>query len=300
MHVLLTAILISALAPVRDANATEVVNEIAKLYADAFYDQALTLAARASGDSATPASELQPLRTFKLLCEVALGRDAEAGQTAEEIVRVEPLPAANEADLPPQIRKMLADIRAKVVPDIVRDRYQRGRARLDRSEYGDALADFEFVISLVDNAPLTPTSQAALADMRLLAVGFRDLTRTKASARAAAPAPEPSAGAVAPRAVVTARPPRIVQPQVLRQELPHFVTSHGTAAASPPFQQGILEFTIGKDGTVTAARMITPINPVYDAMVSRAARQWKYRPALADGVPIEVVKTLTINVGAQK
>jgi TonB family protein len=62
----------------------------------------------------------------------------------------------------------------------------------------------------------------------------------------------------------------------------------------------VLELTISIDGNVTAARMTRSIHPVYDARVTRAARQWKYRPALSDGVPIEAVKTVTIKVAAVK
>jgi len=294
------AVLILALSSVPDATASDAVDQVAKLYESAFYDQALTLAARVTTDSATAASELQQLRTLTLLCELALGRDVEAGRTAEEIARVQPLPSPGEADLPPPVRNMLADVRGRLVPDLARERYQRGRERMEQKNYADALADFEFVISLIDNGAAPAASQPALADMRLLAIGFRDLTASKVPAPAVETA-APSAPVAAVRTTPVTRATQVTQPEPLRQQVPAFVSARGTPlGAESPSQKGVLEFTIGKDGSVTAARMTTPINPLYDAMVIRAARQWKYRPGLADGVPIEVVKTMTIKVGSDK
>ena len=289
------AVLIMTMAPVPGVATGNAVADIARLYADAAFDQALALAARATADSTTPTADLQPLRRLKLLCEVALRHDVDAARTAEEMVRVEPLPSASEADLPPPVQKLLGEVRTKVVPALVRDRYQRGRARLEQKDYTNALEDFELVISLVDNGPLDSSSQATLADIRLLASGFLDLTRAKASAPAAEPTAAPRAAAMTP----AARAPRITPPEAIVQDIPAFRWTRDPAGPSPAHApEGVLEVTISIDGNVTAARMTRSIHPVYDARVTRAALQWKYRPALSDGVPIEAVKTVTIKVAS--
>src|SRR4051812_36229276 len=149
------AVLIVTMAPATGVAAGNAVDDIATLYANAVFDEALALAARATADSTTPTADLQPLRRLELLCEVALGHDVDAARTAEDIVRVEPIPSASEADLPPPVQKLLGEVRTKVVPALVRDRYQRGRARLEQKDYAHALEDFELVISLVDTGALT-------------------------------------------------------------------------------------------------------------------------------------------------
>jgi hypothetical protein len=38
------------------------------------------------------------------------------------------------------------------------------------------------------------------------------------------------------------------------------------------------------------------VNPIYDALVVRASRAWKYRPALLGEKPVKYSKTIAINV----
>ncbi len=57
----------------------------------------------------------------------------------------------------------------------------------------------------------------------------------------------------------------------------------------------IVEATISKMGDVTAVKVIRS-NPAFDEPVRRAVRQWKYEPALANGVPVAVYETLTFSI----
>ena len=56
----------------------------------------------------------------------------------------------------------------------------------------------------------------------------------------------------------------------------------------------VLDAVIDTDGTVTAVRVLRPL-PILDEAAVEAVRQWKYTPALANGRPVAVVMTVTIN-----
>jgi len=55
----------------------------------------------------------------------------------------------------------------------------------------------------------------------------------------------------------------------------------------------ILEATIDATGTVTAAKILRSI-PLLDAAALAAARQWRYEPAILNGVAVPVVMTVTV------
>jgi hypothetical protein len=61
---------------------------------------------------------------------------------------------------------------------------------------------------------------------------------------------------------------------------------------------GVLELMIDETGKVEDAKFLSPIHPVYDGMVTNAAKGWKYKPATADGKPIKYRKTIRIAVQA--
>lgn len=55
----------------------------------------------------------------------------------------------------------------------------------------------------------------------------------------------------------------------------------------------ILETTIDETGQVVDARILRSV-PALDAAALEAVRQWRYRPALLNGVPIPVIMTVTV------
>jgi hypothetical protein len=301
MKVKVLGFLVAVLLSAAVVDASEPLDDVARLYADAFYEQALAAAERAEADAATPAADRHPLRTLKLLCQIALGRDADAQRTAEAMVRAEPAPTASETDLPPSARALLAQVRTRVVPEVARERYLRGRERFEQKAYAEALADFELAISLVEHDPRGLAAQPQLADLHMVATGFRDLARNHVSATPAPAAASPRDAAARPAAATAAGTDagRFVPPEVVRQDIPPvpWATLNRT---SVPIRDGIVEVTIDTTGRVVAARMITPIHPLYDGMITRAARDWKYRPALVNGAPATITKQLTIKVSAER
>jgi TonB family protein len=60
----------------------------------------------------------------------------------------------------------------------------------------------------------------------------------------------------------------------------------------------ILELSIGKDGKVTAAKVLRSI-PELDQAAIDAATQWEFTPTLKDGVPVAVVMAVTVNFKLQ-
>ncbi len=58
----------------------------------------------------------------------------------------------------------------------------------------------------------------------------------------------------------------------------------------------VLQAVIGTDGSVLAAQPSTGVNnPELVAAATNAVRQWRFTPALLNGVPVEVPTTITIN-----
>jgi protein TonB len=61
----------------------------------------------------------------------------------------------------------------------------------------------------------------------------------------------------------------------------------------------IIEATIDLEGNVVATKVLRPAQFLEDAAVF-AVRQWKFTPALLNGVPIPVIMTVTVNFTLQK
>ena len=60
-----------------------------------------------------------------------------------------------------------------------------------------------------------------------------------------------------------------------------------------------IDVVINEHGTVDEVTVKQPVTPVYDKLVVAAAKTWRYKPALKDGVPIKFVSTVVINVNSE-
>jgi TonB family protein len=56
----------------------------------------------------------------------------------------------------------------------------------------------------------------------------------------------------------------------------------------------ILEAIIDRDGYVREARVLRSV-PMLDQAAVEAVRQWRYTPTLLNGMPVEVIMTVTVN-----
>jgi TonB family protein len=279
------------------------------LYASAAYEEALVELARVESAASTPATTpptppntMRDAEAYRTFCLVALGRAPEAQKAAESLVRRDPTLSIDQfPDASPRIAEMFASVRRRVLPQLIRDEYRVARA-LAVEKSPEAESRLRHVRQLLAAAEQIGASDETLADVRLVVDGFLELARAverpdaAAEVTPAAAAPEPLsppatvvssttvAGVVAPTAVFQPRlsiPPAILN--LVRQ-------MHRTSK---------IDVLINEQGTVDEVTVKQPVIPAYDKLVVAAARTWRYKPALKDGVPIKFVSTVVINADGE-
>src|SRR5262245_25864900 len=166
------------------------------LYASAAYEDALAVLNRLP-EANRPIDETRAITQYRAFCLLALGRTAEATQAIENVVAADPFYRPT-TDLSPRVRAAFSDVRRRVLPSIIQQKYMQAKAAYERKEYQNAAQQFEAVLDAMND----PDAKAALdrpplSDMRLLAIGFKDLATTAALPTTPAPAP---AAAAAPEA----------------------------------------------------------------------------------------------------
>lgn len=278
------------------AGAQDTVDAARELYAAAAYEDALAVLNRLH-PADRPAVEARSIEQYRAFCLLALGRGPEAERAIAAVVTGEPLYQPQQADVSPRVRTMFTDVRRRLLPGIVQQRYADAKALYDRKEFATAAAGFKEVLTmLADPDVAASANQPPLVDIKTLAAGFRDL-----SVNAAAPPPPP---------VIVAQPPplppvparadpnriygaadgNVVPPIVVRQELPPF-----PIAVTTPMQ-GAMDVVIDETGNVMASSMRTAVSPMYDSHALAAARSWRYRPAMLNGSPVKYRKTIQIAI----
>ena len=98
--------------------------------------------------------------------------------------------------------------------------------------------------------------------------------------------------------------PKVATPQRIR------VSSGVTAGllvrkVEPPYPQMakiarvqgpvVLAAIIGKDGTITNLHVVSTASPLLNQSALEAVKQWKYKPYILNGEPVEVDTTITVN-----
>ena len=75
---------------------------------------------------------------------------------------------------------------------------------------------------------------------------------------------------------------------------------HHVAPTYPPIAQSarvsgvvILEALIAEDGSVRDVKVLRSV-PLLDASAIEAVRQWRFTPTLLNGVPVQVIMTVTV------
>jgi TonB family protein len=107
--------------------------------------------------------------------------------------------------------------------------------------------------------------------------------------RAAAPGQEPSASGPRPPVRVggSVRSPRKIED--VRPIYPATMRDAGLTGVVP------LEAVIGADGSVSSVRVLSAqVHPDFAIAAVNAVRKWRFSPTLLNGVPIEVMMTVTI------
>ena len=266
-HLLAIAALVYLAAPA----AAQDIDRVRALYVAAAYEDAL--AAMPSEASFTVGTEIEQ---YRALCLLALGREDDARATIERLVKAHPTFVPPAADVSPSMRALFTSVRAGLMPGIAKQVYIDAKAAYESKDHDLARAGFQRTLDLINSVP--EEERAALADLRLLAAEFHELS----APRAAAPV-EPPAPAAKPATEATAAAP-FVPAVVVSQELPAW--SPPDAVSRSTEYTGLLRVHIGADGRVTSVAVVEASHPLYDAAVMRAAKSWAYRPATKGGKPV--------------
>jgi TonB family protein len=266
------------------------------LYASAAYDEALTLLNRLRS-SDHPPTDARAIEQYRAFCLLALGRSADAEQAIEAVVAAEPTYHPGDSDIAPRMRAMFTDVRRRMLPTIIQQKYTQAKAAFDRKDFPSAASGFsQVLVTMADPDLSSEMSRPPLSDIRTLAVGFEEL-----ASKAAAPPPPPPPTPVP--AVVTAPPapplpPRIyiaddasvVPPAAINQALPTF------RGVSPIQRVGRIEVVIDQTGAVESAAMTVSVTAAYDKVAVAAAKAWRYTPATVNGAPVKFRKVVQITV----
>jgi hypothetical protein len=282
----------------------DLIARVKDYYANASYEEALQTL-RSAPQPAAPIAGVTDAAAYQVFCLVALGREKEATEAIAAIVRTDPLYHPTETDVSPRIRTFFENVRRPLLPGIVRQLYASAKDRLERKEHLEAKKDLDQVIALLDE--MKASEDQDLADLRTLALGFRDLT-VIAAAREAAPPPAPPTAAPTPlvKPVTLAAPPK---PPVIYSSTDNDVTVPVVVArALPPWRamsqverlqtfRGQLELLIDEKGKVLSTKMLKPLRPDYDPALMKSAMAWTFRPATKDGQPVRYRYVMDMQLG---
>jgi TonB family protein len=281
----------------RAASADDTIAAARDLYASAAYEDALAVLSRLRPDGRDESRAIEQIRAF---CLLALGRASEAERAIEAVVAAEPSYHPSNADVSPRVRSAFSDVRRRMLPIIIQQKYGLAKAAYDRKEFGVAADGFSKVLeAMADSDVAAAANQPPLADLRTLAVGFRELAVKAAAPPPPPPPPAPSAAPPPPPAPVMPRiydadDALVIPPVTVKQVLPLY------PSRPVPNGQGVLEIVINESGMVEQATMRSSINTLYDRMAVTATRNWRYKPATLAGVAVKYRKTLQISLAPKE
>ena len=295
--IIATLTLAMLLAAVTPSAAQETLANARQLYASADYRSALTMLNTLLAASPSP-QDRQSLELYRTLCLVAIGSNDEANKAIDAMVLRDPLYRPNMDEVPPRLRTIFSDARKRLLPALIQERYVIAKSAFDRGEMKLAADGFtQVLLALADPDIAVAAKQAPLADLRVLASGFNDLT-----VRALTPPPVPVVPMTvqAPPPPVTAPPPEptiysqdnanVMPPETIRQEFPQYP---GRVTFD---RAGVIEVVIDTMGAVESASMLEGVEALYNRLLLTAAKTWRYRPARLDGMPVKYRKRIQVTL----
>jgi protein TonB len=243
--------------------------------------------------------ERQSLELYRTLCLVAIGNNDEANKAIDAMVARDPLYRPNMDEVPPRLRTIFSDARKRLLPALIQERYVIAKAAFDRGEMKIAADGFtQVLLALADPDIAVAAKQAPLADLRVLASGFNDLTVRALTpppvpvVPVAVQAPPPPAAAPPPRepAIYSQEDSNVMPPEVVRQDFPQYP---GRVTFD---RAGVLEVVIDSMGAVESASMLEGVEALYNRLLLTAAKNWRYRPARLDGMPVKYRKRIQVTL----
>jgi hypothetical protein len=315
MKSLITVALLAVIVGV-SVGAQDHLNAAKDLYASAAYEDALSALARIDETAAAPAVARQ-VDEYRAFCLFALGRTSEAETVAEALIRRHPLGGLEAADTSPRIERLFSDVRARLLPSLIRDRFRAARAEIDRKTFAAAEQPLNEARQMIAEAQRLGIKDDAVSDLSVLVDGFLQLIHsaaeqrpTRVDAANGSPAAASTSAATNLAATRSAEPrgasetaavrtrlytlaDRVSPPVVIEQQLPTMPPALRTIARSMK-KTGMLDIIIDESGHVVDATIRQSLHSAYDALLVRSAGRWKYEPATIDGVPVRFVKTIVL------
>src|SRR5262245_42770557 len=144
-----------------------------ELYAAAEYEDALNLLNRLRQTPDRP-EDARAIDQYRAFCLLALGKSADAEQAIAAVILAEP-GFRPSADLSPRVRTAFIDVRRRMLPQIIQEKYAAAKTAYDQKNYTAAATGFKLVLESLKDADVAAlASQPPLSDMKMLASGFYD------------------------------------------------------------------------------------------------------------------------------
>jgi protein TonB len=278
------------------ASAQDTLAAARQLYASAAYDEALLMLDRLKSGGPSDPAAASLIEQYRAFCLLAVGHQPDAERAMESLVAGDPTFRPDDA-ISPRLQSVFRDVRKRMLPVVIRQRYVSAKASFDQKAYQAAADQFDAVLTLLE-APEVVAADPALADLRTVALGFRDLAASAAAA-AAAPSPSPPVPAAPsapaprpPQSVYTADDPGVTAPVAIKQVVPPW--PQGTPKLTGRGQRAVLDIVINEDGAVESVVVRQSIAIWYDEALAKAAKGWSYKPATRDGTPVKYRKLMQV------
>lgn len=302
LSVILTSLILAAGSA--GAQAGSPLENAKALYDSASFDEALAVLDNLGRTQ--PETDVEEVQRYRALCLLALNRTPEAQSAIEIVFSRNPMYKLSEGEAPPRMEAAFNEVRRRLLPKVTEQLYASAKLSFDRKEYPVAATQFENLLTFLEDADAK--SLPSLKEFRTLATGFHDLSASAAPVAVAKTASPPAsappvtaAGPVQPAAnnpkapnssAVSEGPPGVLQPPVaVKQQMPPW---SGPKTAVSRAYNGKLRVIIDEQGNVEEARVVEPVNSIYDLLLVSAARTWKYEPARMDGKPVRYAKMIDI------
>jgi hypothetical protein len=249
--------------------------KVKELYANAAYEDALAVVAALPAETRAP--ELNQYRAF---CLIALGQKQEANVAIEALISDNPLYEPDPAETSPRVLETFNEVKGRVLPAVSWKLYLDAKTALERKNRTEAIDGFETLLRVIATVK---DPDETLDDMKVLAQGFLDLSRSLPEPK---PEPKPAqpVAAAEETASSTASPPVWTRPVAVKQDMPRW-NAPDPISRRAEFN-GVLRVRVGIDGKVQTAEMVRKVHPMYDGLLIAATADWVYEPARQDGVPV--------------
>jgi TonB family protein len=293
-------------APAR-AGAEDSLQSAKDLYASAAYEEALAMLTRLGDRTEAPEAGVG-VDQYRAFCMFALGRTSEAESIAEAIIRRKPLIQLDPTDASPRIQAMFTSVRQRLLPSLIRERVRTATARFEAKDLAAAESPLLDARQMLAEAEGLGVNDEAFVNLRVLVDGFLQLTRAATPEAPAAPLMATGTGSASPAshgdAPLTSIPaaaagPRVYSvadegvspPTTIDQRMPPISPTMAKITRSAG-KTGLVDVIIDETGEVADVIVRRSVHSALDRAVADAARQWKYEPAMKDGVPVQFVKTI--------